>query len=528
MRLVTNEQMRRIDSRAQRECHIPGSVLMENAGRGSVEILSGYFDLRRIKVLVACGVGNNGGDGMVIARYLKNRGSAVKVLLIGRKADLKGDAREKMTAAEKTGIEIVPVREPGRFRAQLKAFRPDCIIDAIFGTGFRGEPRAPFVPVIEAINDADAFILAIDIPSGVNGDTGAYQKACVIADATAIMCLPKRGNYLYPGREFCGDLHLVDIGVPGKLTAEGYPQLIGYELVRQLIPRRPPDGNKGTFGRVLMIAGARGYSGAAVLAARAAFRTGAGLVHIAAPRGIMNILEKKILEAVKVPLPETDQETIGRAAEPVLRPLIEQSDVLVVGPGITSHPETARLVRGLLPKIRRPMIIDADALNILAQDPRLIRKIRAPFILTPHPGEFARLVRSSPRSVNERRIDWTVKYARQWGGVVVLKGAPTVIASPAGDVFVNPTGNSGLATAGSGDVLAGMIAGFLAQTRMPLESALCGVFLHGLAADRKVKQNTEYSLIAGDLIEQIPGTLNYILRRAWESEAENPESVIER
>lgn len=524
MRLVTNEEMRKIDSRAQRECHIPGSVLMENAGRGCVEVLAEYFDLRGLKVLIVCGCGNNGGDGMVIARHLKNRGSAVKVLLIGQKADLKGDARVNMVAADKAGIDIIPVRKSARFLAQIRAFRPDCIVDAIFGTGFRGEPRDPFVSIIEAINDSDTFILAVDIPSGVNGDTGAFKKTGVIADATAIMCLPKRGNYLYPGRELCGDLHLVDIGVPDKLMAEGYPQLISYDMVHQLIPRRPPDGNKGTFGRILMVAGARGYSGAAVLAARAAFRTGAGLVHLAAPRGIMNILEKKILEAVKVPLPETKYETIDRGAEPILLSLIEKSDLMVIGPGITSRPETARLVRDLLPKVRRPMIIDADALNILAQDPRLISKIRVPFILTPHPGEFARLIRSSPRMVNEHRIDWTLKFARQWGGVVVLKGAPTVIASPDGEVFVNPTGNSGLATAGSGDVLAGMIAGLLAQTKAPLEAALCGAFLHGLAADHKVKRSNEYSLIAGDLIEQIPVTINYLLRRKWEPEHEPPGS----
>ena len=525
MRIVTNEEMRKIDARVQRVFHIPGSVLMENAGRGAVEVLSRYFDLRGLKVLVACGTGNNGGDGFVIARHLKNHGGVVQVFLLGRKSDPKGDARQNLTAAEKAGVEIVASLGPGRFRARLKAFRPDCIVDAVFGTGFRGEPKDAFARAFEAINDSEAFILAIDIPSGINGDTGNFHKICVIADATAVMCLPKRGHYLYPGREFSGDLHLVDIGVPEKSIKEGFPSLISYELVNQLLPRRPPDGNKGTFGRVLMIAGARGYSGAAVLAARAAFRTGAGLVYLAAPRGIINVLERKVVEAVKVPLPETDRETIGTSAISVLLPLLDQSDILVIGPGITTHPETARFIYEFLPRVRRPVIIDADALNILAQKPRIIDKIKAPFILTPHPGEFSRLGRSTSREVNEQRIEWARKYSRRTGGVVVLKGAPTIIAAPEGEVFVNPTGNSGLATAGSGDVLAGMIAGFLAQTRLPLDAAVCGVFLHGLAADQKVKRSCEYSLIAGDLIEQIPETLNYVLRESWLTDDEDPECV---
>jgi NAD(P)H-hydrate epimerase len=271
-----------------------------------------------------------------------------------------------------------------------------------------------------------------------------------------------------------------------------------------------------------MVAGARGYSGAAILAARAAFRTGAGLVSLAAPRGIINVLEKNVIEAIKIPLPETDRETIDPSAIPVLLPLLGRSDVLVIGPGITTHPETARFLCEFLPRVRRPVIIDADAINILAQNPRIIDKIKAPFILTPHPGEFSRLVGSPPREINAERIDWALKYSRRTGGVVVLKGAPTIVAAPEGEIFVNPTGNSGLATAGSGDVLAGMIAGFLAQTRSLLDAAVCGVFLHGLAADHKMKRSNEYSLVAGDLIEQIPESLNYVLRESWLTDEEEP------
>jgi len=515
MRIVTNEEMSKIDTRIQRYYRVPGAVLMENAGRGAADVLAGYYDPWGLKVLVVCGRGNNGGDGFVIARHLKNRGSDVKIFLLGRKKDLDGDALRNFVAVEQDGLEIVESVQFPKFNALLSAFEPECIVDAIFGTGFRGEPEGVFYRVIEAINAADVFVLAVDIPSGVNGDTGRFEKTCVIADATAVMGLPKRGNYLYPGREYCGKLHLVDIGIPEALISDGYPRLIGYEFIKSRLPYRPPDGNKGTFGQVLMVGGARGYSGAAVLAARSAIRSGAGLVRIAVPRGIIGVLENNVLEAVKVALPETPTGTINAAAGEILLPLLDRSDILVIGPGLTTHPETVRFLCGFLPRVRLPMVIDADAINILARFPGVLKKIKAPFIMTPHPGEFSRLVKLPIREINDRRVDLAAHYARKLGGVIVLKGAPTVIASPRGETYINPTGNSGLASAGTGDVLVGMIAGFLAQSRLPLEAALCGVFLHGLAADRALGHSNEYSLSAGDLVDWIPDALNYVLHESY-------------
>jgi len=518
MRIVTNIEMKKIDEWAQKELGIPGTVLMENAGRGCVDILQQYFNLQGLKVLIFCGKGNNGGDGLVIARHLKNRGSIIKVILLGKKDELKGDALINFNIAKKSDIEIFEVSNLKQLKKVVYSFFPECIIDAIFGTGFSGAPEGIYYDAINLINDSDAFVFSIDIPSGVNGDTGKFERTCVSADVTATMCLPKRGDYLYPGRDFCGELYVVDIGVPRHLIDIGFPRIIEHNDIYRLMPFRPSDGNKGTFGYVLVIAGARGFSGAAAMAALSALKVGAGLVWLAAPHGIMDALESKLLEVVKVSLPQTDEETISPKAVDVLLPYLGKSDVVVVGPGITTHPATMDFLFQLLPKVDVPLIVDADAINIIARKVSFFKKLKTPFILTPHPGEFSRLTNITPQKINEKRVDLAEKYAAHFGGVLVLKGSPTVIASPKGEVFINPTGNSGLATAGSGDVLVGMISGFLAQRLAPLDASIAGVFLHGLCAQLAMKKSNEYSLIAGELIGYIHDSINFILNREYEKE----------
>ncbi|MGB9720182.1 MAG: NAD(P)H-hydrate dehydratase [bacterium] len=518
MRLVNNKEMQKIDKWSQNSLKIRGTVLMENAGRGCVEVLSKYFDLRQLDVLIVCGKGNNGGDGFVIARHLKNNGSNVKVILLGRGDELKGDALQNYEILKKSQFEIVEVNSVNRLKKFFEQNNPDCIIDAIFGTGFKGEPQGIFSEAIKLINETDAFVLSVDIPSGINGDTGRFEKNCVIADATAVMCLPKRGNYLFPGRAFCGDIYLIDIGVPYDLIDKGFPRIVEFDEIYRILPWRDPAGNKGTFGQVLIIAGARGFSGAAAMASISCLRTGAGFVRLAAPEGIMDSLEAKLLEVVKVPLKQTPEQTISMRAMDTVISLLDKSDAVIIGPGITTQVETARFVLNLLPKIGVPLVIDADALNILSQNSGIFKKIRTDFILTPHPGELSRLTKLPIQKINEDRIDVALKYAKEFGGIMVLKGAPTIIASPDEKIYLNPTGNSGLATAGSGDVLVGMIGGLLAQGLAPLSSAVGGVFLHGLAADLFVKDHNEYSLIAGDLIDYIPKTLNHIINRDYEKD----------
>jgi hydroxyethylthiazole kinase-like uncharacterized protein yjeF len=515
MRVVTTSEMKKIDNWAVRDLGIISSVLMENAGRGCVEVLERYFDIDGLKVLIVCGKGNNGGDGFVVGRHLQNRGAKTKVVLLGSARELKGDALHNFLLARRGKLDITQTSRIKVLQDLCQMFAPDVIIDGIFGTGFTGTPHGIHARAIELIDETDAFVLSIDIPSGINGDDGQFNKTCIIADATATMCLPKRGNYLFPGRAFSGDLHVVDIGIPYDLIAHEYPRVTEHDDIAAMLPYRPPDGHKGTFGSVLVIAGARGFSGAAAMAADAALKTGAGMVRLAAPKGIMDVLESKLLEVVKLPLEQTFEETISPQAYHTVEPLLDSSEAIVIGPGITTHAETAKFVQAVLPHITSPVIIDADAINIISQYPAMLSNMKAPMVLTPHPGELARLIKLAPGQINKDRIDLAARYAREFNCVMVLKGAPTVVAARSGETFVNPTGNSGLASGGSGDVLVGLISGLIAQGVTPLNAAVAGVFLHGLCADLAVEETNEYSLVAGDLIAYIPRALNFILRREF-------------
>ena len=515
MRLVNNNEMKKIDHWAIHKLGIPGVVLMENAGRGCVNVLEEYYDPEHLNVLIICGTGNNGGDGFVIARHLQNRDAHVKVIILGSARALKGDARTNFALMKKANIAFHEARDIQTIKRIYAAFNPTVIVDAIFGTGFQGTPKGIHRKTIEFVNNTETFILAVDIPSGINGDNGQFEQTCVIADATATMCLPKRGHFLFPGREFCGDIYIVDIGVPYSLIEHGFPHITEFDHISASMPCRTPDGNKGSFGTVLVIAGARGFAGAAAMAARAALKVGAGLVRLAAPSGIMDALESQLLEVVKVTLPQTTAETISKKACDTLLPYLDRTDVVVIGPGLTTNPETAAFVSSFIPHVSVALIVDADAINIIAQNKKILKKIRAPFALTPHPGELSRLTGRSPQQINLERIDLAQELARHYGGVLVLKGAPTVIASPEGDVYVNPTGNSGLATAGSGDVLVGMMSGLCAQAVPLMTASTAAVFLHGLCAELAMDESNEYSLTAGDLVDFIPASINYILGREF-------------
>lgn len=515
MRVVTNAEMKKIDQYAIKKMGIPSAVLMENAGRGCVDVLERYSDLDGLRTLIICGKGNNGGDGFVIGRHLQNRGAEVKIILLGRGNELKGDALINYKLAKGAGLDITQTTRFSIAERIFQIFNPEAIVDAIFGTGFQGTPKGIYARVIELINTRDAFVLAVDIPSGVNGDDGQFEKTCVIADATATMCLPKRGSYLFPGRAFCGELHTIDIGIPYTKISRGFPQVLEPEDIAGLLPYRPPDGNKGTFGHVLVIAGARGFSGAAAMAAHSALRMGCGMVRLAAPMGIMDVLEAKLLEVVKIPLEQTALETISVQASATVEPWLQSSQAIVIGPGLTTHPETAEFVRRVLPKITKPVVIDADAINIVSQDPGILSKVKAPMIMTPHPGELARLIKATPAAINRRRIDLCTKWAKEFNCIMVLKGAPTIVSTPDNETYINPTGNSGLASAGSGDVLVGMIAGLLGQQAALSDAANAGVFLHGLCADLAMTETNEYSLLAGDLIDYIPKAINHLLRREF-------------
>lgn len=444
MRIVTGYEMRQIDQAAEKKQGIPSIILMENAGTGVCNVIEEYFaELTDLQALVVCGKGNNGGDGFVVARHLINNGAKVSVARLGKKNEIKGDAKINLEILETGFLKPIEIKEISQLKKLVTGFNPDVIIDAIFGTGFSGSPKGIYAEVISFINQLKSLIVAVDISSGVNADDGSVQGEAVIADATVAMGFMKRGHILYPGRTHSGDIWVTDIGIPVNLIGtEGNDFLIDAEIVRNALPKRLAEGHKGTFGTALILAGSRGFSGAATLTSLAALRSGAGLVKLGVPEAIINPIEKKVTEAVKFALPQTKAQTFAFSGlELIIKQLIK-ADVLAIGPGITTNPETQKLELEILKQARIPVVIDADGLNNLTR--AVFKKIKAPKVLTPHPGELSRLINKSSAEINFQRIEICRKYAHEFDSVLVLKGAPTVISSPEGKVYVNPTGNNGL------------------------------------------------------------------------------------
>lgn len=512
-RLATAAEMRAIDRRAMTDWHIPGTTLMENAGRAVVDAIE-----RRLSgvigkdFVILCGKGNNGGDGFAVARFLRERGARVSCLLLGSAAELKGDANAHHDMLTATGTPVRTVAAANEI-APLLAAHP-IVVDAILGTGLSSAPRGLAADALELLRSSNCRVVSVDVPSGVDSDTGATPGAAAAAEITVTMGLGKCGLYLHPGRALAGAVEIADIGFPAELLAGGHTFLLDEAHIRSIIPARAPDGHKGTFGTALVVAGSRGFSGAACLAGAAAVRSGCGLVRLAVPRGICGIVESRVLEATKAPMPETAGEALGLAALDGLLELAGNADAVAIGPGIGTDPETKALVLELLPRLTRPVLVDADGLNNLAGSLDALAHTKAPVILTPHPGEFSRLTRLTPQQVNADRIGTSREFATRHRITLVLKGSSTVIAAPDGQVFVNPTGNSGLASGGTGDVLSGLLVGLLAQGMNPLDAAAAAVFLHGRAADIAVEHFTEYCLTAGDVIDYLPAAFRSVLTPA--------------
>lgn len=496
--------MREIDQKAEKEFSIPSLILMENAGHEVIRILKDYLGkgLKDYKIWVFCGKGNNGGDGFVVARYLKNEKAEVKVFLFAEEEEIRGDAKKNYEIIKKIGLEIKEIKDEKSLFTLSE--RPDIIIDALFGTGFSGKPTALYRKAIELINHSPALVLSIDIPSGVS-ERGKVEDMAVKASLTVTMGFIKDSLILFPGKRYVGQLFIADIGIPNFLLAqEGDKFLIEEADIKRIFPQRIPEGNKGTFGKVLVIAGSLGFSGAASLTALAALRIGSGLIRLASLKEIMPALEAKLTEVVKIALPQEEEATYSIKIIPLIENYLKDTDAFALGPGIGTKPQTKEFLLSLLPKIEKPVVIDADGVNNLAGEEKIFKGMKAPVVLTPHPGELARLINLSPQEINENRIEVAQEFARKNNLILVLKGAPTVIGTPQGKVFINPTGNSGLASGGTGDVLTGFIAGLLAQGLDPLNSALVGVYLHGLCADLGVREKTEYAFIANDILDYLP------------------------
>ncbi len=510
--IVTAEEMRNLDEATIRG-GVSGLRLMENAGRGVFENLIGAFTpSKKSTIVIVCGKGNNGGDGFVVARLLKRKGYKVRVFLLGSKGEVTGDAGVNLERCRKAGIGVVEVTEKNFDTLENAIDKSTVVVDAIFGTGFQGEPRGIASRAIELMNNCSAKKVSIDIPSGVNASTGEATIA-VKADLTVTMALLKRGLVLYPGRMYAGKLVAHDIGIPFELVSKANLRtfLLTPDDVASTIPKRSPNAHKWSCGHVVVISGSRGFTGAASLTSISALRAGAGLVTLAIPESLNPILEVKLTEVMTYPVDETPEASFSIKAMEKLLKLVERATVVALGPGISQNPETKAMVRQILPLLGKPCVLDADGINALAGHGEVLKSLRSPIVVTPHPGEASRLLGIETARILKDPIETARDAARELGVVFVLKGAPTVIARPDGYAFVNPTGNAGLATAGSGDVLTGLISGLIAQGMDIADAACAGVFIHGELGDMLLKEKGYYGFLAGDLSERIPQAIASIL-----------------
>jgi len=504
-KLVTAEQMRRVDELSIEVHDIPGHELMDRAGARVVEQISARWSgLEGLRIVVVCGKGNNGGDGLVVARLLRQSGVDVVTYLLEPESCFGTDARIHAQRLRDAGIETQLVQSP----AELELATHDLIVDAILGTGIRGSARPREAAFIEVLNLSGLPIVAIDLPSGLDADTGVIDGAAIKASLTVTFDLPKIAHLFYPARELCGALALTEIGFPAAAldACPSNTHLLTSEQVGGALPRRSAIAHKGTCGSVGVIAGSAGMTGAAALAAQAALRAGAGRVRVGCPSSLHDILEVKVTEAMTHCLPEVRRRRclalrgLGETLD-----LVGTCDAIAIGPGLGRHHETMELVRRVLqsPDLP-PVVVDADALYALGQSPGVLKTLGTPVVLTPHVGEMARLSGITTQLINQEPMHVARRVAKDSGAVVLLKGAPTVIADPTGTVFVSPTGNAGMASAGAGDVLAGVIAALLAQGSPALEAASLGAYLHGLSGDLGRDELGEWGLTATDIVTHLP------------------------
>jgi len=511
MRVLDTDQMREADRRTIEDIGLPSLVLMESAGRQVVAAIeAAYGGLLDERVAVLCGRGSNGGDGLVVARTLLQRGVAVSVFLIGSVEDVRGDARTNLEILGRLGQSIVEIADGEAWELHAsEVTRCALIVDAIFGTGLRAPLTGLLETVVADVNAADVPVVAIDLPSGLSASSVDVPGPCVDADLTVTLGAPKLPLVLPPGETHAGDIVVADIGIPWAVieSVEGpRVHLLTRNAVRDLVTPRPPDSHKGDFGTVLLVAGSMGKTGAAYLAALGALRSGAGLVTVAVPAGCQSIVAGMAPEYMTEPIREGSE---GLDADDVNRLLDLTRDVITIGPGLGQAPGTKRFVRVLLDRATAPVVIDADGINAFADDPDVLtgREGRA-VVITPHPGELARLTGMSTEEIQANRIEVARNFAREHRLHVILKGHRTLIATPDGTVFINPTGNPGMATGGTGDVLAGMVAAWLAQLLDAEAACKLAVYLHGLAGDLAEREEGEVAMTAGDVIANLGPAFN--------------------
>ncbi|MDD2582828.1 MAG: NAD(P)H-hydrate dehydratase [Desulfuromonadaceae bacterium] len=505
MKVVTVHTMQELDRQAISECDISGLQLMENAGRSCVEeIITGFGPGGRC--IVMAGKGNNGGDGYVIARLLRQKGWDVKVIIMAAREEITGDAAINLDRLP--GSIVNYCTSEGELSALHREdlFRADVIVDALLGTGLSSNVSGIYLEAVELMNSSGRPVVSVDIPSGIHGTNGRVLGDAVRASLTVTFAFAKLGHVLYPGAEYTGRLVVADIGIPAKLmeAAPGY-DFLNEAALHPMLHRRDRQAHKGKFGHCLIIAGSTGKTGAAALAANSAVRAGSGMVTVATAASLHTILEIKTTEAMTSPLPDFGNGYLTDNAFPAVKKLLAGRDAVAIGPGLGCYQGTHALIKNMVETVTSPLVIDADGLNALAEDVTILNlKKSNQVILTPHPGEMSRLVGTSISDVEAIRISVSQEFAGKYGVYLILKGARTIIASPAGTVAINGSGNPGMASGGMGDVLTGIIVSLLGKGCAAWDACCMGVFLHGFAADMVAEDKGEMGITASDVIEKLP------------------------
>lgn len=516
MKIVTSDQMANIDKYAIEKMDVSGEQLMETAGRIAADAAVSFLAKKsgRSKVVVFSGKGNNGGDSFVAARYLMEHNIDTKVLLLYEPDCFKGDVALNFKRLAGLYPQTLIHAESLEKLLACKKVVEDAhlLVDGIFGTGIKGVPKGHCAEAIFFINGFDKPVLSIDIPSGVNGTSGVVEKMAVKADCTVTFGLPKRGLLFNDGPKYTGKLKVVDIGLPEEAVRQIETDLfyLQFKDLKKMFPKREPDSHKMTFGHLFVAAGSLGLTGAGMLACETALRAGCGMVSLGCPESLNPIFETALREIITIPLPETDSCTIDKNAVAKILAVTKDRNckAILLGPGLGRHQRTTELVIDIIRRSPCPLIIDADALNALAECKlNVLVQASIPIIITPHPGELSRLLGVSTKKIQSDRYKYVKSASKKFNVITVLKGKYTLVSVPGSFTYLNPTGNSGLATAGSGDVLAGMIGSFLAQGMSQADAACCGVYLHGKTADYIARFRGERSLIASDLIKYLPDIL---------------------
>lgn len=521
MKLATVEQMRTMDHYAMETLGIAEEILMENAALASVALLKQKIGIRGRKFVIFCGAGNNGGDGLAVARLIASAGGTAKIFLVASPKKYSGAAAANYEIACNLSLDVQLLTKAAEARMDL--LHCDAVVDAMFGTGLDRDVRGLAADVIALINTANRPVVSLDIPSGVNGNTGQVMGTAVKADYTVTFGLPKMGNMLYPGCEYGGRLFVTHISFPPSLCNREDLLISTNEAV--VLAPRSAEAYKGAMGDVLFIAGGANYFGAPYFSAMSFLKTGGGYARLAAPASIIPFIAQSGREIVYLPQRETAAFSLSLKAKPDLLALSEKADMVVIGPGLSLQDETTKLVRELAAAISKPLLIDGDGLTAVAERPEILLKRKAPTILTPHAGEMARLARKTVAEVNADKIGILRKTAEDLNATVVLKGAHSLIGMTDGRIYVNLSGNPGMATAGSGDVLTGCIAAMSGLGLPPELAARKGVFLHGYAGDLAAAVKGQDGIIATDILEQLPAALKDDRDGAISEQCYNPEMV---